>query len=172
MEPQIIDYYNEMPSGINVIDKMNEELDELQKKYDALKQRYEPDDELQGCIRRACNTHYDMSVLIHKLYQDKFRCTSIKHNEWYFYDDEEKKWRLSDGAVELRMKLSNEVLKMFEHLAFKEISSEGSNTADFYKTIYHQTYSKLKSPTYKNTIIKECKDIFYDRDFLKNIPVE
>ena len=31
MEPQLIDYYNEMPSGINVINKMNEELDELQK---------------------------------------------------------------------------------------------------------------------------------------------
>tara|TARA_B100000131_G_scaffold290278_1_gene302915 strand:+ start:847 stop:1527 length:681 start_codon:yes stop_codon:yes gene_type:complete len=30
MESQIIDYYNEMPSGINVIDKMNEELNELQ----------------------------------------------------------------------------------------------------------------------------------------------
>jgi hypothetical protein len=36
MEPQLIDYYNEMPSGINVIDKMNEELTELQKKYDKL----------------------------------------------------------------------------------------------------------------------------------------
>ena len=28
MESQILDYYNEFPSGINVIDKMNEELDE------------------------------------------------------------------------------------------------------------------------------------------------
>ena len=27
----MIDYYNEMPSGINVIDKMNAELDDLQK---------------------------------------------------------------------------------------------------------------------------------------------
>ena len=31
MEPQIIDHYNEYPSGINVIDKMNEELAEAQK---------------------------------------------------------------------------------------------------------------------------------------------
>ena len=45
MEPQIIDYYNEMPSGINVINKMNEELDELQKKYNELEKKlesYEP----------------------------------------------------------------------------------------------------------------------------------
>ena len=40
MEPQLIDYYNEMPSGINVIDKMNEELAVLQKKNDELEQKY------------------------------------------------------------------------------------------------------------------------------------
>ena len=45
MEPQIIDYYNEIPHGINVIDKMNEELEELHKKYDALKEKY---DELES----------------------------------------------------------------------------------------------------------------------------
>ena len=40
MEPQIIDHYNELPSGINVIDKMNEEFDELQQKYDNLEKEY------------------------------------------------------------------------------------------------------------------------------------
>ena len=30
MEPYIIDYYNEMPYCVNVIDKMNEELAEAQ----------------------------------------------------------------------------------------------------------------------------------------------
>ena len=31
MEHQMKDYYNEFPDGINVIDKMNEELEEAQK---------------------------------------------------------------------------------------------------------------------------------------------
>ena len=160
----MVDYYNEIPSGINVIDKMNAELDDLQKKYDGLKQRYEPEYNLEWCIRNAGNTHYNMAVLIHMLYRDKFRCTAIKKNEWYFYDDEEKKWRLSDGAIELRMKLSNEVLKMFEHRV-------KTQNEDDYRD-YHQTYNKLKNSTYKNTIIKECKDLFYDRDFLKNNLIE
>lgn len=30
METQIIDYYNELPHSVNVIDKMNEELSEIQ----------------------------------------------------------------------------------------------------------------------------------------------
>ena len=36
----MIDYYNEMPSGINVIDKMNDELSELQKNYTDLTIKY------------------------------------------------------------------------------------------------------------------------------------
>ena len=163
----MIDYYNDMPSGINVIDKMNEELDDLQKKYDALKQRYEPDYNLEWHIRNAGRTHVDMANLIYKLYKDKFRCTSIKKNEWYFYDDEEQKWKLSDGAIELRMKLSNEILKIFEHRAFKILREGKEDDDDYYKT-----YNKLKNSTYKNTIIKECKDLFYDRDFLKNNLIE
>ena len=98
----MIDYYNELPSGINVIDKMNEELDDLQKKYDELKQRYEPDYNLEWHIRNAYKTHVDMANLIYKLYKDKFRCTAIKKNEWYFYDDEEKKWKLLLGKVKLK----------------------------------------------------------------------
>ena len=160
----MIDYYNDMPSGINVIDKMNEELDDLQKKYDALKQRYEPDYTLEWYIRNAGRTHVDMANLIYKLYKDKFRCTAIKKNEWYFYDDEEKKWKLSDGVIELRMKLSNEILKIFEH---RVKTQKEEDDRDYYKT-----YNKLKNSTYKNTIIKECKDLFYDRDFLKNNLIE
>ena len=39
MEPQIIDYYNEIPSGVNVIEKMNEEFAQVQKENDELKKQ-------------------------------------------------------------------------------------------------------------------------------------
>ena len=38
MEPNIIDFYNEMPSGVNVIEKMNEELAQVQKENNILKE--------------------------------------------------------------------------------------------------------------------------------------
>ena len=31
VEPMVIDYYNEMPTMVHVIDKMNEELEDLRK---------------------------------------------------------------------------------------------------------------------------------------------
>tara|TARA_Y100001958_G_C21232327_1_gene558204 strand:- start:1206 stop:1796 length:591 start_codon:yes stop_codon:yes gene_type:complete len=71
VEPNIIDYYNEMPHSINVIDKMNEELTELQKKYDKLKdpnpkilfksiqEYYEKHAEMYKNIRNICNSYFD-----------------------------------------------------------------------------------------------------------------
>lgn len=41
MEPQIVDYYNELPHAVNVIDKMNEELSETQNENEKLKRELE-----------------------------------------------------------------------------------------------------------------------------------
>ena len=38
MEAQLVDFYNEMPTSVNVIDKMNEEYDELLVKIKQLEQ--------------------------------------------------------------------------------------------------------------------------------------
>jgi len=46
MDPQLIDYYNEMPHEVNVIDKMNEELGEVQKENDNLKKKLEEYDKI------------------------------------------------------------------------------------------------------------------------------
>ena len=45
MEPQIQDYYNEFPHGVNVIEKLNEECDFLLKKLD------EKDKEIERLIK-------------------------------------------------------------------------------------------------------------------------
>ena len=39
MEPQIIDFYNEMPHSVNVINKLNEEFNELQNSYENIKKK-------------------------------------------------------------------------------------------------------------------------------------
>ena len=40
MEPNIIDYYNELPNSVNVIDKMNLEFEELQNKYKQITNKF------------------------------------------------------------------------------------------------------------------------------------
>ena len=67
MEPQIIDYYNELPNGINVIDKMNEELEELQNKYEQITNKFK--------------IHYKISKSIeeYRNYDDRI-CIEFKNN--------------------------------------------------------------------------------------------
>tara|TARA_Y100000389_G_scaffold200122_1_gene239903 strand:- start:85 stop:690 length:606 start_codon:yes stop_codon:yes gene_type:complete len=73
MEPQLIDYYNEMPSGVNVIDKMNEELTVLQKKHDELEKKNpklqilfnsieefnQKHEEMYSEIQNTCDCYFD-----------------------------------------------------------------------------------------------------------------
>ena len=40
MEPQLIDYYNQEPYMVKVIDNMNKELEDIQNKYSELEEKY------------------------------------------------------------------------------------------------------------------------------------
>ena len=66
-EPQIIDYYNEMPFSVNVIDGMNKELDLLQNQNIDLKKRIE-----RYRTEEMVLTANDVKELL-KLIQDKKR---------------------------------------------------------------------------------------------------
>ena len=71
MEHQIIDYYNELPSGINVIDKMNAELHDLQKKYNELEKKHNEYVKLHGKIHMPkirINTIDELKIYADKIY--------------------------------------------------------------------------------------------------------
>lgn len=178
MDPQIIDYYNELPYSVNVIDKMNIELEKLQKKYNELNEIVNPSQGLETLINNSVKTDNDMAILLFHLYGDKFKCTSIKKNEWYFYDDEMEKWRLSDDGIELRYLLSTEVSYIFKkktdeymvnYKEYKGDIEEWYKSVEYYYGIeFIKVYMKLKKPTYKRRIMRECKDLFYEKDFIMN----
>jgi hypothetical protein len=177
MESHIIDYYNEQPYSVNVIDKMNDELKKLQKKYDELHKIVNPPEELQSLIMQSMRTDYDLAKLLFYLYGDKFKCTSIKKNEWFFYDEEIEKWRLSDDGIELRYLLNTEIHFLFkqksDYFVKKYEENIGNNEwfdeSDFiFGMDFLKLYMKLKKPNFKKKIMKECKELFYEKDFILN----
>jgi len=185
MEPQIVDYYNEFPNIVNVIDKMNDELVCLQGEYDLLKKTYEISNDYPSMVNKAMRTDNDMAKLLYELYGKYNVCTSIKKNEWYFYDGKMKKWRLSDGGIELRMKLSNEIHNLYMKKGREYMDTHyadgcglpepepGEDSFDTHFDIhfgnhYLKTCINLKNPRYKQKIMKECKEVFYKEDFLGN----
>ena len=75
MEPQIIDYYNELPHSVNVIDKMNQELEDLQKKYEKLEKAYNELKDLQNLNIRIQFPSIEDRNKKHKQMMDKIKET-------------------------------------------------------------------------------------------------
>ena len=73
MEPQIIDYYNELPHGLHVIDKMNQELEDLQKKYEKLEKAYNELKDLQNLNIRIQFPSIEDRNEKHKQMMDKIK---------------------------------------------------------------------------------------------------
>jgi predicted RNase H-like nuclease (RuvC/YqgF family) len=92
MEPSIIDYYNEYPSMIKIVDKLNEENDKLQNELDETK------DELEF-YKSIFKTHRNSVVFnLYIKYKDKQRLwiDKIRTDNYYLKqldeDDDIKEW--------------------------------------------------------------------------------
>ena len=92
MEPQIIDYYNEYPSMIKIIDALNEENDRLQKDLN------EKNDELEF-YKSIFKTHrnsvvYNLYIKYknkQKIWIDKIRCDKYELKQ-LDEDEDIKEW--------------------------------------------------------------------------------
>ena len=59
MEPNLIDYYNEMPQMVHIIDNMNQELADVQKKFEELLKKYR---ELEKISKVNCKYFWGFEI--------------------------------------------------------------------------------------------------------------
>ena len=92
MEPSIIDYYNEYPSMIKIVDKLNEENDRLQNELDSTKSDLE-------FYKSIFKTHRNSVVFnLYIKYKDKKRLwiDKIRTDNYYLKqldeDEDIKEW--------------------------------------------------------------------------------
>jgi len=127
-------------------------------------------------------TENDVAQVIFARYRDEFKCASYKNNEWYRYADHI--WRPTENGIELLAKLSSEVAKMFhtkeldQDRIIQEIGDQCTHTkdkpdldgcagcrAELYKKKYYTIRLKLKTTSFKENVMKECKLLFFDKEF-------
>jgi P4 family phage/plasmid primase-like protien len=114
-------------------------------------------------------SHNSIAKLLFEEFGDKYRCASYDSGLWYEFIGHI--WEPVEGAVTLRQKLSNEITKMYQDKIL-ELKREAAEAEDIIKIKYEQTiknYNKvvtcLGSSPFKNNVIKEAKEIFYDKNF-------
>lgn len=120
-------------------------------------------------------TEFDFATVLYNIFKDQFVCASIKSQLWYQYKGH--KWEEIDSGSTLRIliskdmhdiycKKSAEVLEQLEILdqsdkRYEDIKKQTNKLADI--CVF------LKKTAWKNNIMREAQELFYDKDFINKL---
>ena len=119
------------------------------------------------------NLEFDIANVVYHVYKDNYICSSIKNNVWYEYKN--GRWYEIDQGTTLRQSLSTVIYKLYRNKSNElhdqlttidpttdseqfELLKERSSRAD-------NCASSLKKTQIKNNIMREARDLFYERNF-------
>jgi len=112
-------------------------------------------------------TAYDLALLFHSMFKNKYVCSSLKHNEWFYFENH--KWNLDTGGASLYSKISTELINEYNKQCsdiLKDLTKE--QLIDHLK-LQKATIDKLKTTNFKISILAESSYLFYDKDFLNKL---
>ena len=127
---------------------------------------------------KATGPHADVANVIFHYFKDSFVCANMKDNLWYYFHEYiGGKWEATEMGHKLRSKLSNEIVDLYpfyltkyqEKARLEEEESELRQIYDNRVTNCSKVIVKLKDSSYKDKIMKECREYFYDNKFCEKL---
>jgi P4 family phage/plasmid primase-like protien len=115
--------------------------------------------------------HYDVAVVVHAMFKDRYRFTN--KDIWYLYREDCHRWVRSKEGLKLRVVLSDKVCRKFMDRSIHWNGEAARSHQDEEQRERFESRSKkalqiglkLKDAKYKDNIIKECKSLFTDEKF-------
>jgi len=119
-------------------------------------------------------TDFDFATILYYMFKDKYVCSSINNKKWYIY--KKHRWEKDEGQ-RLRLAISRDLYqlyqdKMQEYLSQLQSIEKDDNNYEIIDNKVKKIASlciKLKKTNDKNNIMREAMEIFYDKDFVKNM---
>jgi P4 family phage/plasmid primase-like protien len=138
-------------------------------------------------VLAACSgTEHDMACVIHAKFRDLYMCCDFGKNIWFRWAGHV--WRETDKGVDLQLKLSKQIARVFfdkmttlqvemKDRGLLECSGEGKTDCGFceYCQVEKQRsglnvmYTKLKTTRFKDNVMRECRELFFDEEFTKKL---
>ena len=125
-------------------------------------------------VEAESGTHYDIARVIYELYKYFFKCSSIDTNTWYEF--QENKWVLVEKAYTLSNIISSDLVKDFCYLSAYYMTASASREGterDAYinkaNNINQKIINNLKKHTFKDSVLKECANLFIDSTFFDKL---
>lgn len=130
--------------------------------------------QVEDLMRKALSgSNFDVAKLIHKLYEGRFCCASMKMKLWYEFKDH--RWRVTDNGVALYHTISHDVLSHFEKYRI-QLSADCVNADEEGKAVLNERINKLQKlipklgdTTFKNKVMTELMALFYDAEFFEQL---
>ena len=122
-----------------------------------------------------CHSEFDLANVLFNLYKDRYVCVSIKNNCWYEYENH--RWFEIDSGNTLRLHISQEMHKEYVtriHSAMRYLDTLDQSEPDHEKLKKRvnnmiEICSYLKKTQWKNNIMREARELFFDKDFMTNL---
>jgi P4 family phage/plasmid primase-like protien len=115
------------------------------------------------------SSHYDLAVLLHEQVGHQYVFTDAG---WYTFNNHKWIFIERDG-YELRNKISKDLVEFFDGMLRETYIklSQTPNDEDLKKNQKDIAciIKCLKTTNFKNNVMKECQEVFYDRDFEKKL---
>ena len=117
---------------------------------------------------------WDYAMVLYHMFKDKYVCGSITNKKWYVFN--RHRWEKDEGQ-RLRMAISKDLFQLYsdkqnQYLADAqnyEPSDENHEKIQRKIKKIAEICIKLKKTNDKNNIMREAMEIFFDKDFIKNM---
>jgi P4 family phage/plasmid primase-like protien len=119
---------------------------------------------------------WDVANVLYQIYKDEYKCASVSRKTWYRFV--KNRWVEDDRGTSLRKKISSVLSKKFGDKANSLMEGSmltGVDKGDLQEKCskisasYSELSSKCKRTTFKQNLMHESAEIFYDREFLKKL---
>ena len=127
----------------------------------------------------SSGSHADVANVIYHYFKDCFVCANIKDNTWFHFNENKGgKWEETEMGHELRSRLSYDIVDVFNYYAkiysdrAKALlleDEDGAQLQDDKNTKCLKIMVQLKDSGYKDKVMKECKEKFYDKTFIEKL---
>ena len=120
-------------------------------------------------------TEFDLASVLYNIYKDRFVCISIKNNIWYEFKNQ--RWYEIDSGNTLRLCISKGMFLEYLNriINYTNITISMENTDEEYEPLRKKINKLteitliLKKTQWKNNIMREARELFYDNEFLEKI---
>jgi len=119
-------------------------------------------------------SHNDIAKVLYAEYGNEFVCASISGKVWFQFI--RHKWEQIEDGVFLRKKISGEIVHRYSLMGKELLTQLAACTDKGEEAMYNarlkqvqKMMGNLKSAPYKNNVMKECMEVFYDKRFREKL---